>query len=97
MKFSGKGFVRFELSKLPEHAGTRMVVLRVVKLVGDPGPYLGHDRPVEGALVLQHKPAGRSKVLCFDPDRNTPRNGVKGYSHPDALPLLLTNTFGGKH
>lgn len=95
--YTSKGFVRFELSTLPEHAGTRTVVMRVVKLVGDPGPYLGHDRPVEGALVLRHRPFGKSEVLCFDADRNTPRNGVKGFSHPNALPLLIDNTFGGKH
>ena len=48
----GKGLVHFELSTLPEHAGTRTVVMRVVKLVGNPGPYLGEDQPQEGALVL---------------------------------------------
>lgn len=95
--YTSKGFGRFELSTLPEHAGTRTVVLRVVKLVGDPGPYLGQDRPVEGALVLQHRPAGRSEVLSLDPDRDTPSNGAKNFSHPDAFPLLIKNTFGGKH
>lgn len=97
IKLLGKGFGRFELSTLPEHAGTRTVVLRVVKLVGDPGPYLGQDRPVEGALVLQHRPAGRSEVLSLDPDRDTPSNGTKNFSHPGAFPLLIKNTFGGKH
>ncbi|EDR13142.1 uncharacterized protein LACBIDRAFT_308650 [Laccaria bicolor S238N-H82] len=91
--FTSKGLVRFELSKLPEHAGTRTVVMRVVKLVGDPGPYLGEDRPQEGALVLRHKPAGgKPRVLAL-----TPEKGLKGYSHPDALPLLLENTFRGEH
>ena len=94
---SGKGLVRLELSTLPEHAGTRTIVMRVVKLVGDPGSYLGEDRPVEGELVLRHNPHGESKLLCFDVDRDSPRRRKQTFSHPDALPLLLANTFGDKH
>jgi hypothetical protein len=94
---SGKGFVRLELSTLPEHAGTRTVVMRVVKLVGDPGSYLGEDRPVEGELVLRHNSHGEPKLLCFNVDRDTPRRCEQTFSHPDALPLLLANTFGDKH
>jgi hypothetical protein len=90
--------VRFELSALPEHAGTRTVVMRVVKLVGDPGPYMGEDRPQEGALVLRHNPAGgKPRVFCLNVDRNSPGHRMKGFSHPDAFPLLLANTFRGEH
>jgi hypothetical protein len=93
----GNGLVRFELSTLPEHAGTRTVVMRVVKLVGNPGPYLGEDRPQEGALVLRHNPAGgEPKLLFFNVDRNSYGFGLKGFSHPDALPLLIAHTFGNK-
>ncbi|EDR13135.1 uncharacterized protein LACBIDRAFT_308639 [Laccaria bicolor S238N-H82] len=95
--YTSKGLVRFELSTLPEHAGTRTVVMRVVKLVGDPGPYMGEDRPQEGALVLRHHPAGgKPKLFSLNVDRNTPVYGSKGFSHPDALPLLVANTFGNK-
>ncbi|EDQ98253.1 uncharacterized protein LACBIDRAFT_306713 [Laccaria bicolor S238N-H82] len=95
--YTGKGLVRFELSTLPEHAGTRTVVMRVVKLVGDSGPYMGKDRPQEGALVLRHHPAGgKPKLLSLNVDRNTPVYGSKGFSHPDGLPLLIANTFGDK-
>jgi len=89
--------VRLELSTLPEHAGTRTVVMRVVKLVGDPGSYLGKDRPVEGELVLRHNPRGESKLLFFNVDRDSPRRCEQTISHPDALPLLLANTFGDKN
>ena len=93
----GKGLVRFELSALPEHAGTRTVVMRVVKLVGNPGPYMGEDRPQEGALVLRHNPSGgKPKLLSFKVDRKSHALGSKGFSHPDALPLLIANTFGDK-
>ncbi|KIJ95973.1 hypothetical protein K443DRAFT_682626 [Laccaria amethystina LaAM-08-1] len=96
--FTSKGLVRFELSALPEHAGTRTVVMRVVKLVGDPGPYMGEDRPQEGALVLRHNPAGgKPRVFCLNVDRNSPGHRMKGFSHPDAFPLLLANTFRGEH
>jgi len=90
--------VRFELSALPEHAGTRTVVMRVVKLVGDPGRYKGEDRPQEGALVLRHNPAGgKPRVFCLNVDRHSPEYRMKGFSHPDAFPLLLANTFRGEH
>ncbi|EDQ98206.1 uncharacterized protein LACBIDRAFT_308127 [Laccaria bicolor S238N-H82] len=96
--FTSKGLARFELSKLPEHAGTKTVVMRVVKLVGDPGPYLGEDRPQEGALVLRHNPAGgQPRVFRLRVDPSSSENGPNGYSHPDALPLLLENTFRGEH
>ncbi|KIJ95991.1 hypothetical protein K443DRAFT_311397 [Laccaria amethystina LaAM-08-1] len=71
--------------------------MRVVKLVGNPGPYLGEDRPQEGALVLRHNPAGgEPKLLFFNVDRNSYGFGLKGFSHPDALPLLIAHTFGNK-
>ena len=89
--------MRFELSTLPEHAGTKTVVMRVVKLVGVPGPYKGEDRPQEGALVFRHNPTGgKPRVFCLRVDRNSPENGKKGFSHPDAFPLLLANTFRGE-
>lgn len=48
--------MRFELSTLPQHAGSRVVVLRVVKLIDPPKlrvpNYDGHlPPPVEGELV----------------------------------------------
>lgn len=95
--FTSKGILRLELSTSREHAGTRTVVMRVVKLVGDPGSYLGEDRPVEGQLVLRHNPRGESKLLCFNVDRDSPQRREQTFSHPDALPLLLANTFGDKH
>ena len=93
----GRGLVRLELSRLPEHEGSRVLVMRVVKLLGDPGSYLGEDRPLEGALVLRHNPAGgEPKVFSLNVDRNSPDRHAKGFSHPDALPLLLRNSLGDK-
>lgn len=93
--FTSKGLVRFELSRLPEHEGSRVLVMRVVKLLGDLGSYLGEDRPVERALVLRHNPAGgEPKVFCLNIDRDTPDHRTKGFSHPDAFPLLLRSSLG---
>lgn len=52
---------------------------------------------VEGELVLRHNPHGEAKLLCLNVDRGTPRRSDQTFSHPDALPLLLANTFGDKH
>ena len=58
---------------------------------------MGEDRPQKGALVLRHNPAGGGpKLLSFNIDRNSHVFGLEGFSHPDALPLLITNTFGNK-
>lgn len=95
--FVGKGLVPFELSTLPGHAGTRTAVMSVLKLVGNPGPYLGEYWPQEETLVLPHNPAGGElKLLSFNVDRKPHGFGTKCFSHPDALPLLIANTFGNK-
>ncbi|KAJ7293392.1 hypothetical protein C8J57DRAFT_1268935 [Mycena rebaudengoi] len=62
--YSGRALVRFELSTLQEHQGSRVVLLRVVKIIQPPKlripKYDGHlPAPVEGELVL--RPRGHKK------------------------------------
>ncbi|KAJ7494245.1 hypothetical protein B0H11DRAFT_1714649 [Mycena galericulata] len=63
--YSGIALVRFELSKLPEHRGERVAVLRVIKMIKPPELRIaGYDgylpAPVEGELV--QRPAHASRV-----------------------------------
>lgn len=56
--------MRFELSQLPEHAKSRVAVLRIVKMIEPPKlripDYDGHlPPPVEGQLVLRPPRAKR--------------------------------------
>ncbi|KAJ7100464.1 hypothetical protein C8R44DRAFT_946921, partial [Mycena epipterygia] len=65
----GRALVRFELSKLPEHAKSRVAVLRIVKMIEPPKlripDYDGHvPLPIEGQLVLRPR---RSKGVCEKP------------------------------
>ncbi|KAJ7221380.1 hypothetical protein GGX14DRAFT_514370 [Mycena pura] len=65
--YDGIAIVRFEVSKLPEHAGRRFAVLRIVKMIEPPTlripDYDGFlPAPVEGGLVYRH-PIGRSKEV----------------------------------
>ncbi|KAJ7689787.1 hypothetical protein B0H17DRAFT_1065888 [Mycena rosella] len=67
--YSGRALVRFELSTLPEHAGSRVAVLRVVKLIDPPKlripNYDGYlPPPVEGELVQRPR---RSRGLGVVP------------------------------
>ncbi|KAF7359017.1 hypothetical protein MSAN_01242400 [Mycena sanguinolenta] len=65
--YSGKALVRFELSPLPEHANSRRIVLRVIKITDPPKlriPYYdGYlPRPNEGELVYRPRQGPGSKV-----------------------------------
>ncbi|KAJ7490843.1 hypothetical protein FB451DRAFT_1005702, partial [Mycena latifolia] len=62
--YSGRALVRFEVSTLPQHAGRRFALLRLVKMIEPPKlavpDYDGYlPRPVEGEFVMRPSRTGR--------------------------------------
>ncbi|GLB38770.1 hypothetical protein LshimejAT787_0506350 [Lyophyllum shimeji] len=75
--YSGRILARFERSTLPQHAGTRSVVLRVLKILDPikstiPGYDMYLPRPQEGALLL--RPRGRVFSANLDDSRSSFRD-----------------------
>lgn len=65
---------RFELSTLPEHSGTRRVVIRVLEILRPveplhPDTYDGHKRaPEEGSLLYTTARNGQHRVFSPRPN-----------------------------
>ncbi|KAJ6617280.1 hypothetical protein B0H10DRAFT_2218766 [Mycena sp. CBHHK59/15] len=73
--FSGAGLARFERSTLREHAGQRMLLLRIVKITEPVAPATRYPgrlvSPVEGQLVSVHDRYGRAEPWAYNVDRDT--------------------------
>ncbi|KAJ7605237.1 hypothetical protein DFH06DRAFT_1252986 [Mycena polygramma] len=68
--YTGSALAQFELSRLPEHAGSDTVVMRIVKMLTPPTcvlPDYDHaiPAPVEGELVW--RPMGRARASRLQP------------------------------
>ncbi|TFK46204.1 hypothetical protein OE88DRAFT_1739660 [Heliocybe sulcata] len=93
--FKGKALVQFERSTLPEHKGTRTVVLRIVKLIESTksdGTDVTYGMPelTEGGLVMTRTPGRRWIPWSVDVDRPQPGSESRGTSSR-ALAILFDN------
>ncbi|TFK46205.1 hypothetical protein OE88DRAFT_1739661 [Heliocybe sulcata] len=93
--FTGRALVQFERSALPEHKGTRTVVLRIVKLIdltrSEGSDASGMPEPKEGGLVMAHTKGGHSwRVWSFDVDGPQSGSGLQR-SSSRALAILFDN------
>ncbi|TFK46181.1 hypothetical protein OE88DRAFT_1648743 [Heliocybe sulcata] len=70
--YTGRALVQFERSPLPEHKGTRTVVLRIVKLIdltkSEGFDASGMPEPKEGGLVMTRTPRRHWTPWSFDVD-----------------------------
>ncbi|TFK46571.1 hypothetical protein OE88DRAFT_1667622 [Heliocybe sulcata] len=81
--FIGKALVQFERSTLPEHKGTRTVVLRVSKIIeltktGSTGPVKWVPEPEEGGLVMMRKVNGEWIPWSVNVDKPWSEYHIKG-------------------
>ncbi|TFK52874.1 hypothetical protein OE88DRAFT_1656523 [Heliocybe sulcata] len=91
--FIGKALVQFERSTLPEHEGTRTVVLRISKIVEltkseTSGGVDGVPEPKEGGLVLKRTP--NRKWIPWSVDVDQPRSEYHAQASR-ALAILFDN------
>ncbi|TFK46190.1 hypothetical protein OE88DRAFT_1041720 [Heliocybe sulcata] len=95
MPFAGRALVQFERSTLPEHKGTRTVVLRIVKLIElakseDPDEASGMPEPKEGSLVMTRRVHRHWAPWSVDVDR--PQRGSEATGPlARALAILFDN------
>ncbi|TFK52253.1 hypothetical protein OE88DRAFT_1734277 [Heliocybe sulcata] len=95
MPFIGRALVQFERSTLPEHKGTRTVVLRIVKIIeltkpGGSENASGMPEPQEAGLVMTRRRQGSWVPWSVDVDRPRRRSG----SSAKALRILFDNEPG---
>ncbi|TFK46194.1 hypothetical protein OE88DRAFT_1668055 [Heliocybe sulcata] len=93
--YTGRTLVQFERSTLPEHKGTRTVVLRIVKIIEltkseDPDEAFGMPEPKKGDLVMMRKPGRHWTPWSVDVDRPQPGSESPGPSSR-ALAILFDN------
>ncbi|TFK46165.1 hypothetical protein OE88DRAFT_1638660 [Heliocybe sulcata] len=91
--FTGRALVQFERSTLPEHKGTRTVVLRIVEAIGltklDGSDPYGMPEPKHGGLVMSRRDHVHWTPWSVDVDRLQP--GGKPRSSSKALAILFDN------
>ncbi|TFK52205.1 hypothetical protein OE88DRAFT_1627945 [Heliocybe sulcata] len=95
MPFTGQALVQFERSTLPEHKGTRTVVLRIVKVIALTKPEASEDvserpEPQEGGLVMTRTVGRQWTPWSLDVDQPLPGSGSPGPS-AKALTILFDN------
>ncbi|TFK46208.1 hypothetical protein OE88DRAFT_1043726 [Heliocybe sulcata] len=96
--FTGRALVQFEHSTLPEHKGTRTVVLRFVKIIEltkaeGSNDVSGMPEPKEGGLAMAHARGSHHwRPWSVNVDRHQP--GGKQHSLSRALSILFDNEAG---
>ncbi|KAJ7086400.1 hypothetical protein B0H15DRAFT_801581 [Mycena belliarum] len=96
--YTGSAVAQFELSPLPEHAGTATVVMRILRLLAAPACVLpGYDGylppPAEGALVARRMGHARgARLQPWACDVGAPSESESAAAA--ALRLLVENTRG---
>ncbi|TFK52134.1 hypothetical protein OE88DRAFT_1657197 [Heliocybe sulcata] len=93
--FTGRALVQFERSALPEHTGTRTVILRIVEVIevakseGSDNS-CGMPEPQEGGLVMTRTHGRLWVPWSVDVDRSQPDSGSPS-SLAKALAILFDN------